>query len=101
MLIRVDKSQLEQVFINTFKNADEIMKQQIKVIKINYPGVGIANTDNLLIHFYIIKPKSSGIELSLCRQIMFNHGAVTKFRNRKDALGEQVAVCFPLKLKVF
>jgi C4-dicarboxylate-specific signal transduction histidine kinase len=36
MLIWADKYQLEQVFINIFKNADITMEQQTKVIEINY-----------------------------------------------------------------
>ena len=109
MLIWADKSQLEQVFINIFKNADEAMEQQTKVIEIDYhldekhlhliindQGVGIANTDNLFVPFYSTKPKGSGIGLSLCRQIMFNHGGSITLRNRKDVPGAQAVISFPL-----
>jgi nitrogen fixation/metabolism regulation signal transduction histidine kinase len=58
--------------------------------------VGIANTDNLFVPFYITKPKGSGIGLSLCRQIMFDHGGFIKLRNRKDVLGAQAVISFPL-----
>jgi nitrogen fixation/metabolism regulation signal transduction histidine kinase len=109
MLIWADKSQLEQVFINIFKNADEAMEQQTKVIEIDYhldekhlhliisdQGVGIANTDNLFVPFYSTKPKGSGIGLSLCRQIMFNHGGSITLRTRKDVPGAQAVISFPL-----
>lgn len=109
LLIWADKSQLERVLINIFKNADEAMLQQTKVIEINYhlderhlhliisdQGVGIANTDNVFVPFYSTKPKGSGIGLSLCRQIMFNHGGTIKLINRKGVEGAQAIISFPL-----
>ena len=109
MLIWADKYQLEQVFINIFKNAQEAMEQSSKVIDINYQldekhlhltisdqGMGIANPDNLFVPFYSTKPNGSGIGLSLCRQIMFNHGGCITLRNRKDVPGAQAVISFPL-----
>lgn len=111
MIISADKSQLEQVLINIFKNAHEAMEQQNKVIEIDYQvddkhlhlvisdqGTGIANTDNLFVPFYSTKPKGSGIGLTLCRQIMFNHGGVIKLRNRKTAAGAEAILSLPFNL---
>jgi nitrogen fixation/metabolism regulation signal transduction histidine kinase len=111
LTISADKSQLEQVLINIFKNANEAMVKQSKLIEINYQvdekylhliisdlGVGIANTENLFVPFYSTKPKGSGIGLSLCRQIMFNHGGTISLTNRKDAAGAQAALSIPLSL---
>jgi nitrogen fixation/metabolism regulation signal transduction histidine kinase len=112
MTISADKSQLEQVLINIFKNAQEAMQQQNKVIEINYQvdekhlhlivsdhGVGIANPENLFVPFYSTKPQGSGIGLSLCRQIMFNHGGIIKLINRKNAPGAQAILSLPLSLQ--
>lgn len=109
LIISADKSQLEQVLINILKNADEAMEKQSKLIEINYrvdekylhliisdQGVGIANTDNLFVPFYSTKPKGSGIGLSLCRQIMFNHGGTISLRNRKELAGAQAILSMPL-----
>jgi two-component system nitrogen regulation sensor histidine kinase NtrY len=109
MIIAADKSQLEQILINILKNAQESMDQQSKVIEINYQvdekhlhliisdqGAGIANTDNLFVPFYTTKPKGSGIGLSLCRQIMFNHGGTIKLRNRTGTAGAEAVLSLPL-----
>lgn len=109
MKISGDKSQLEQVLINIFKNALEAMQHKTNIIEITYlvddkhlhivirdRGSGIANTDNLFVPFYTTKPQGSGIGLSLCRQIMFNHGGMIKLRNRSDIVGAEVVLSLPL-----
>jgi two-component system nitrogen regulation sensor histidine kinase NtrY len=114
MIISADKSQLEQVLINIFKNAHEAMVEPIKIIDINYQldekhlhliisdqGVGIANPDNLFVPFYSTKPKGSGIGLSLCRQIMFNHGGIINVRNKVNAQGAEAHISLPLRLQKF
>ena len=112
MIIAADMSQLEQVLINIFKNAHEAMEHTSKVIEISYQvdekylhliiidhGAGIANLDNLFVPFYSTKPKGSGIGLSLCRQIMFNHGGTIKLKNRENAQGAQAILSLPLYLQ--
>jgi nitrogen fixation/metabolism regulation signal transduction histidine kinase len=109
MQICGDRSQLEQVLINIFKNAIEAMQQKNKVIEINYliddkylhlivsdQGAGIANSDNLFVPFYTTKSQGSGIGLSLCRQIMFNHEGMIKLRNRMDVRGAEVVLSLPV-----
>jgi len=112
LIVSADKSQLEQVLINIFKNAREAMAQHTKVVEITYQadekhlhliirdqGVGIANTDNLFVPFYTTKPQGSGIGLSLCRQIMFNHGGIIKLMNRTDTQGAEVVLSLPLNIQ--
>jgi HlyD family secretion protein len=48
---------------------------------------------------YSTKPKGSGIGLSLCRQIMFNHGGTIKLKNRENAQGAQAILSLPLYLQ--
>lgn len=95
LMIHVDKNQFEQVLINIFKNAVEAMElQSEKVIQVNSyqegawqhiiiedQGAGIANLENVFVPFYTTKNKGSGIGLTLCRQIMFNHNGLIKLKN--------------------
>ena len=110
-MISADQSQLEQVLINILKNAREAMLQlPEKIIDIDYQqdekylhlfisdqGIGIANRENLFVPFYSTKPQGSGIGLTLCRQIMFNHGGLIKLTNRIDKKGAQAVISLPLQ----
>jgi nitrogen fixation/metabolism regulation signal transduction histidine kinase len=109
-LVSADKSQLEQVLINILKNAREAMLQlPQKTIDISYQqdekylhliiddqGIGIANKENLFVPFYSTKPQGSGIGLTLCRQILFNHDGLIKLTNRKNRQGAQAVISLPL-----
>ena len=50
-------------------------------ITIEDQGAGIANLDNVFVPFYTTKNQGSGIGLTLCRQIMFNHNGLIKLKN--------------------
>jgi len=110
--INADKAQLEQVFINLFKNAKEAMegadKSRNKIINVfcqsddRYfhihicdSGSGIANKDNLFVPFYSTKPQGSGIGLTLCKQILFNHGGLLTLANRKETQGAEAIISIP------
>jgi len=111
--VDADKSQLEQVFINLFKNAIESMdvaktnerdialsiKQDSKWLHITVidQGQGIANKDNLFVPFYSTKSQGSGIGLCLCRQILFNHGGTIELNNNTSGVGANAVVSLPLK----
>ena len=116
LMIKVDKNQFEQVLINLFKNAAEAMEQQSeKVINVSTrqegawqhiiiedQGAGIANLDNAFVPFYTTKNQGSGIGLTLCRQIMFNHNGLIKLKNvgvqSKNVENKGVAVTLSLPL---
>ncbi len=107
--VYADKQQFEQVVINAFKNAMEAMhnsphkaieincenNQEHMVITIRDYGSGIANTENLFVPFYTTKPKGSGIGLTLCRQIMFNHEGTIKLRNHPSQTGCELILTLP------
>jgi two-component system nitrogen regulation sensor histidine kinase NtrY len=110
--VNADKAQLEQVFINIFKNAKESMeglnKNENKIIEVfcqaddKYfhihicdSGTGIANKDNLFVPFYSTKPQGSGIGLTLCKQILFNHGGLLTLKNRKAIQGAEAVISLP------
>jgi len=110
--INADKAQLEQVFINVLKNAKEAMEgtsgNENKIIEIfcqnddKYfhihicdSGTGIANKDNLFVPFYSTKPQGSGIGLTLCKQILFNHDGLFTLTNRKSREGAEAVISLP------
>jgi nitrogen fixation/metabolism regulation signal transduction histidine kinase len=110
--VNADKAQLEQVFINLFKNAQEAMKARtadvdmiIDIycisdeknlhIHILDTGTGIANEENLFVPFYSTKPQGSGIGLTLCKQILFNHGGLLSLTNRKSEQGAEAIISLP------
>ncbi len=90
MPFRGDADQLEQVFINLIKNAIEaIEKCEIREITVSIEnrdaqthfriadsGNGIPKDviDQIFIPFFTTKKEGSGIGLSLCRQIVYQHG---------------------------
>jgi nitrogen fixation/metabolism regulation signal transduction histidine kinase len=112
LTVNADKAQLEQVFINIFKNAQEAMQtidnDTDKIIEVYCQmdekyfqlhicdsGIGIANEENLFVPFYSTKPQGSGIGLALCKQIMFNHGGLLTLTNRKKVQGAEAIISLP------
>ncbi len=108
--LNADKKQLEQVFINLFKNAVDSMaaseqiiieiscrqERQWQQIIVVDNGCGITNFDNLFVPFYTTKPKGSGIGLALCRQIMFSHHGEITIQNRINRQGVEVLLSLPI-----
>lgn len=89
VLLKVDRTQMEQVLINLIKNAIEacgrIEKPEITIqchiadllyisVSDNGPGILPQVMEQIFIPFFTTKDGGSGIGLSLCRRIMQLHG---------------------------
>lgn len=104
-----DREQLQQVFVNLLKNAEEanlankqnkettessevaivwFVENAMVHVHLYDKGKGIKNLENLFVPFYTTKPKGSGIGLSLSQQIALNHGGDLSLNNvhRSDML---------------
>ena len=91
-ILRIDRSQIEQVLINLLKNAEEAVRdiedknisisaraekpQHIITINVEDNGCGIMPEvlERIFVPFFTTKPGGSGIGLSVCRQIVSLHG---------------------------
>jgi len=107
-MIEIDGSQIEQVLINLFKNGIEAMEllpiNSIDIVcnsdtkwlylSVIDKGAGITNTDNLFVPFYSTKVTGSGIGLTLCRQILFNHNGLITLQNNE--VGTEAVLTLPL-----
>lgn len=109
--VYADAEQLQQVFVNLFKNAEEanlaVSKEQpcvdvkwsigagVVSIELSDNGTGINNEDNLFVPFYTTKNQGSGIGLTLSRQIVFNHGGELGLRNKPAEQGAIAILTLP------
>jgi two-component system nitrogen regulation sensor histidine kinase NtrY len=118
--LAADSDQLEQLLINLLRNAADavlevsggtpaaIAEQQSAIVvawrrlatelelTITDSGPGLANPANLFVPFFTTKPRGSGIGLTLCRQIVENHGGSLALENRTDRSGCVARVRLPL-----
>lgn len=113
LLITIDRAQIEQVFINLLKNAIEACnKRENPVIRVNVSrgisfkqliftvrdnGAGILPEvlDKIFVPFFTTKTSGSGIGLSLCKQIVNQHGGTIRVSSET---GE--GSCFTVTLPV-
>ena len=111
-----DPEQLQQVFVNLFKNAQEAnlannqTSSSIKlewyarsdnvVIEVCDQGTGINNEDNLFVPFYTTKKQGSGIGLTLSRQIALNHGGDLNLMNKLQGPGAQAIFTLPYQSSI-
>lgn len=102
-----DSEQLQQVFVNLLKNAQEansakretdtqliqIMCRQDDAmvhVEVIDKGAGINNQENLFVPFYTTKKHGSGIGLTLSRQIALNHGGDLRLINNLESTTKKV-----------
>jgi len=110
LIIYADEKQLQQVFVNLIKNAQQAMlmnnigiitidwQQKDDIVEINIcdQGGGINNSDNIFVPFYTTKMDGCGIGLVFSRQIMVNHGGNLTLTNRVDAPGAVANIIVPI-----
>ncbi|KGJ99056.1 sensor histidine kinase [Thalassotalea sp. ND16A] len=103
-----DAEQLAQIMINLLKNSQEACQQEItkvtiksyyhqqsQVLELSDDGPGFANLSNVLTPFYTTKQQGSGIGLSLCAEIIRNHGGQLTVSNQRDS-GAKISMSWPL-----
>lgn len=111
--LRIDRSQIEQVLLNLLKNAQEAVAKsdapQVEVravvnkeenqlhIMVSDNGEGILPEvlDKIFVPFFTTKPSGSGIGLSLCKQIMNQHGGSIRVRSEVGT-GSTFTLIFPM-----
>lgn len=98
LMLFADSEQLQQAFVNLFKNAEEanlakdpdasviildwFTLSNMVYIDVIDRGEGINNEENIFVPFYTTKNHGSGIGLTLSRQIALNHGGDLTLENR-------------------
>ena len=110
--LNIDASQVEQVFINLLKNAEESgsAKEDISIefitndkmvrCQIKDRGTGMSEQvlKNALIPFYSTKQSGTGLGLALCREIIEAHHGRLSLNNRKKG-GLAVSIELPLMVE--
>lgn len=110
-LLNIDRSQMEQVFINLIKNATETKAAVIKVtatvsddkrwfiIAVEDDGGGLSDEvyENLFTPFFSTKQNGEGIGLAVCRHIVANHGGLIAAECVNDGKGARFTVRLPQK----
>lgn len=103
-----DAEQMAQVMINLLKNSQEACEQTVtkvsfkayyhqqeQVLEMVDNGPGFANLSNVLTPFYTTKKHGSGIGLSLCAEIIRNHGGQLTVANQ-ETLGAKITMSWPM-----
>lgn len=110
-MIFIDRSQMEQVFINLVKNAIETEATLITVtarisddkrwliisIEDNGGGFSTEVSENLFTPFFSTKQNGEGIGLAVCQQIVCNHGGLIAAECIGNNSGARFTVRLPIK----
>lgn len=110
-IIGVDRSQMEQVFLNLLKNAFETGASRVDVkatlsdderwltVSVTDNGGGFQHetADNMFTPFFTTKKDGQGIGLAVCRQIVSNHGGLVGAECTEDGSGARFTVRLPMK----
>ena len=104
-----DLPQLSQAMLNILKNAEEacdkpklIITVQVysnnthQIIEVSDNGPGFGNLENALTPFYTTKTEGSGIGLSLCAEIIRNHGGMLQVGHHSSG-GANVTMTWPIQ----
>jgi len=109
LLIHADQSQIEQLFINLIKNANEVCPtqpchisvtkqgEQIKVTVEDY-GSGMPSDvmQKAFLPYYSTKDNGSGIGLSICKEVVEAHSGTIELSNRSGG-GLEVTIFIPIE----
>jgi signal transduction histidine kinase len=104
-----DSDQIEQLLINTVRNAVDASLETGGGVTIGWAelgtwfelhvddeGKGLSDTSNLFVPFFTTKPNGSGIGLALSRQIAEAHGGTISLENRGRAPGCRATLRLPV-----
>ncbi|MBQ8675083.1 MAG: ATP-binding protein [Bacteroidaceae bacterium] len=96
-----DRTQMEQVMINLLTNARESGATRIEVSMPDATTISVADNGRgippdvggrIFLPFFTTKPQGSGIGLSLCRQVMIEHGGTIGVES-KEGEGTVFTLC--------
>ena len=109
LLILADQSQIEQLFINLIKNANEVcpthpcdirVTKQGEQVKVTVEDHGLGMPSDVMqkafLPYYSTKDNGSGIGLSICKEVVEAHSGTIELSNRSGG-GLEVTIFIPIE----